>query len=179
MIELRPYEDLAAHAVLTRLDVADQMEAGLVRGAAAAGLALFADWRSIQGLCVGSVVICAAGTPFAVACLSHTGQAGVVQAAFLARDHRRFRLPIARAAVAIRAGLPEFCAARGIRRIEARCWADHPTAPDFLYSLGFAPEAVMDGFGASGAVRFVQYARVLAAISPAPASPLSPAEERT
>lgn len=159
MITVRPYEDYAAHAVLTRLDHIDQMEAELTRGAKATGLELWADWRAMNPVRLGSWVMVTDGAqPFAVLGLSHTGQAGVAAAALLARDHSRFRRPLAQAAVTIRRRLPLFAAETGLRRIEARAWAAHPTACDLLQAIGFREECRMPGFGADGRAVFVQFA---------------------
>lgn len=188
MIQVRPYDDLAAHAVLTRLDPADQLEAELVRGRAATGLSLFADWRAMGGAWIGAHVFltspAAGAMPFAVGAIVNTGQAGVASAALLARDHRRFRRPLTELALRLRAELPGFCSEHGIHRVEARCWAGHPTAPEFLSRIGFGLEAAMGGFGQTGAVTFLQFAWVDAApgapeIDPSQiASPPSPEEEQ-
>lgn len=161
MIHADPYEDFAAMVVLSRLDVWDQREAELIRGAGVSHLALFADWRAVEPHRLLSLVLRTSegGVPFAVLGLSHTGQAGVAQAAMLSRDHRRFRRHIVQAARAIRAGMPDWCARQGVRRIEARAWAHHPTAGGFLTACGFRHEADMPGFGGTGAT-FAQYAWV-------------------
>lgn len=159
MIEVRPYEDQAAHAVLGFLDIHDHIEAELVRGQAAGGLALFADWRAMRGAWVaGHVFATRQGQPFAVGAIVNTGQAGVASAALLARDHSRFRRPLAALALRIAAELPAFCRRNGIHRVEARCWAGHPTAPRLLHALGFTPEARLPGFGADGSAEFLQFA---------------------
>lgn len=173
MIQLRPYEDQAAHAVLSRLDLNDQIEAELMRGAACTGLALFADWRAVQAARIVSHIALSNGQPFAVFALAHTGQAGVAQAALLARDHARWRIPLARLAVMIRGGMPPFAARHGIHRIEARSWAGHPTAPRLLTSLGFDHECDMPGFGLTGQAIFSQYAWLAPAQFP-PADPTQP-----
>jgi hypothetical protein len=162
VIALRPYEDFAAMAVLGALDVSDRLEAEIVRGAAASHLALFADWRGMEAFREGSWVAVSgpAATPFAVFGLARTGQAGVAAAALLARDHARWRRALARLAILLRREAPAWCAARGIRRIEARAWAGHPTATVLLDALGFTREGDMPGFGGSfwpGAV-FRQFA---------------------
>jgi len=157
-IGIRAYDDHGAMAVFRDLDPHDLAEAQIVRGEDATHLALFADWRAMRPAWIASHVLTARGQPFAVLAVSHTGQAGVAQAAFLSRDHRRFRTAIARAAVMIRAGMPGWAVEHGIRRIEARCWGGHPTAPDFLYAIGFTPECAMSGFGPDGRAEFAQYA---------------------
>jgi hypothetical protein len=171
MIEARPYDDLSAMAVLSRLDPNDFIEAEVTRGAPTNHLALFAEWRSMEPIRVASFVTFTApdrgGKPFAVFALSNTGQAGVAQAALLARDHQAFRRPLAELAVNIRYRMPLFAAERGIHRIEARSWADHPTASALLSALGFAHECDMAGFGPTGRVTFRQFAWT----APVPAAP--------
>jgi hypothetical protein len=176
MIQLCPPEPLALNAVLSRLDLHDQIEAELVRGRPTGGLELFADWWSMRGAWVGSHVFATGpsrgGAPFAVGALVNTGQAGVAQAALLARDHARYRRPLAELALRLAVELPAFCQARGIHRVEARCWAAHPSAPRFLTLIGFAHEADMPGFGADGAQMFSQFALYVA-------PPPEPAEDAT
>lgn len=164
MIEVGPYDDGLALAVLRHLDPHDQIEAEIVRGAAATGHQLWADWRAAQPYRVQSFVARTDAkrghVPFAVFGLSHTGQAGVAQAALLARDHVRFRRPLARLAGMIRAQMPERLGALGIHRIEARSWALHPTAAGLLRSLGFVHEVDMPGFGLTGCHIYSQFAWV-------------------
>lgn len=162
MIAIRPYEDLAAMAVFRQLDIHDQMEAELVRGASCTALALFADWRAAQAHGPLSVIAVSgpAARPFAVLTLGNTGQAGVAEAALLACDHARHRIDLARLAVLIRARMPEWMRQTGVRRIEARTWAGHPTASRFLAMVGFAHECDMPGFGHAGRVTFRQFATV-------------------
>lgn len=158
MIELRPFDDLAAMAVMSRLDASDRLEAEVTRGAPTNHLALFAEWRSMQPAAVVSIVASAAGQPFALLMLVNTGQSGVASAALLARDHARYRRQLAKFAAAIRREMPAYCAERGIHRVEARAWADHPTASTMLAALGFHHEADMPGFGPSGSATFRQFA---------------------
>ena len=164
MILLHPYDDFAAHAVLSRLDPFDFWEAELTRGVATNHLALFADWRAMEPHRIISHVAHTGpdrgAVPFAVFALINTGQAGVAAAAMLARDHAIYRRPMAELAITMRAELPGFAAKHGIHRIEARAWAGHPTASRLLYALGFRPECSMPGFGADGAVVFHQFAWV-------------------
>ncbi|RWR32511.1 hypothetical protein D2T31_00570 [Sinirhodobacter populi] len=169
MITVRPYEDYAAHAVLSRLDPADLLEAEVTRGRATSALELFADWRAMNSARMESwVLVTGAGEPFALLGLVHTGQAGVAAAALLARDHRRFRWALAQAAVLIRRRLPEYAAETGVRRVEARAWGGHPTACDLLFSIGFDAEAIMHGFGPDGRDAFVQYAWIAPHIAACP-----------
>ncbi len=162
MIELRPYDDHAAFRVFSVLDPSDHREAELVRGAPATHLALFADWRGVEGARLLSLVAATgwngSGEPFAVIGLGHTGQGGVAQAAMLARNHTRFRLQLAQLGLMIRRRMPDFCAGTGIRRIEARSWSDHPTAGAFLTACGFSLECAMPGFGPHGTTTFNQFA---------------------
>jgi hypothetical protein len=159
-LELRPWDDHDALIVFRTLDHHDQAEAEAVRGRSATGVQLWADWRSVEQVRIVSILACADGTPFAALGLSHTGQAGVAEAALLARNHRRFRVPLGRLAVLIRRRLPIVAAETGIHRIEARAWAGHPTAALLLQGCGFHLEAVMRGFGADGRQSFRQYAWV-------------------
>lgn len=158
MIDLRPYSDLDAHAVLSRLDPADRAEAELTSGRAASGLGLFADWRAVQAVAAVAHVAVHRQRPFAVFCVIPTGTAGVAQAALLARDHVRFRRPLAELAVALRRAFPGRCRDMGVRRLEARCWAGHPSAAGLLAALGFRPEAILPGFGPQGRHSFIQFA---------------------
>lgn len=161
MIAATPWDNRAGMSVLSQLDPADWIEAQLVRGGGADHLDIFADWRAVQASALLSVILrdeTRGGEPFAVLCLGHTGQAGVAQAALLARNHLRFRRALALAGLRIRKELPEFCRKAQIRRVEARCWADHPTAPRFLEACGFRPEVVMAGFGGREPAAFAQYA---------------------
>lgn len=181
MIQARPFTSLAAMAVFRQLDASDQMEAELLRGAPTPALDLFADWRgAAQGCLINLVFETAAGTPFAVLALAHTGVAGVAQAALLARDHARYRRHLAELAVLIRARMPGWCVEHGVRRVEARCWASHPTAPRLLRHLGFVMEAPMFGFGGHGRATFLQFAATFPAFSPAPApAPVCPDPDPT
>lgn len=169
MIWVRPYDDLAALAVLQRLDPSDHLEAEMSRGAPATPLALWADWRAMQGICARSHVAFTSpargSRPFAVFAVLRVG-AGLGEAALLARDHAAFRRPLSELAVAIRAGLPPWAAEAGLHRISARSWAGHPTAAGLLTALGFDHECDMPGFGASGTVTFRQFAWIAPACRP-------------
>lgn len=161
MIEATAYENRAAMAVLSQLDPADWTEARLIRGGAGDHLDIFADWRAVQAGAVLSLVLRdprRGGIPFAVLCLGHTGQGGVAQAALLSRSHRTFRRALAATALRIRDQLPAFCREAGIRRVEARCWAKHPSAPRFLAACGFREEVRMTGFGGDADATFIQFA---------------------
>lgn len=166
MIELRPFDDFAAMDVIRNLDPFDQMEAEATRGARASHLAIWADWRAVEGVRVASWIVQRSATalPFALVGLANTGQAGVAQAAMLARDHIRFRRELVAAARAIRDGMPGFCDDLGIHRIEARAWAGHPRASTFLQLVGFHHETDMPGFGPDGTTTFRQFAWVASAV---------------
>lgn len=161
MIDLRPYSDAQANAVLRRLDAMDHAEASVFRGAQTDTLALFAEWRAAAQASVVSLVFVTSpnhgSTPFAVLNVAHTGAAGVAQAAFLSRNHAAWRGPIARAGVMIRARAPEMCRELGIHRVEARCWSKHRTAQTFLTAIGFQKECAMRGFGRDGQACFEQF----------------------
>lgn len=167
MIQTRAYDDALAEAVFRRLDVNDHIEAEMALASSIAPLALWANWRAVQGICAASFVLLTApnagARPFAVAQLVATGQGGVVSGAFLARNHAQFQRPIAEAVALIRMKLPAFCQDHGIRRIETRCWAGHPTASRLLEHLGFTLETDMPGFGPNGAHVFRQFARTFPA----------------
>lgn len=159
MIAVRPYDDMTALLVFQRLDPMDQMEADLLRGSASAALQLWADWRGVQPYRILSFVALTPGqTPFAVFGLSHTGQAGVAAAALLARDHLRYRREMVQLVRLIRTHLATECKERGIHRIEARAWADHPRAAGLLRALNFTHECDMPGFGLTGQVIYRQFA---------------------
>ena len=161
MIKVQAYSAHAAMAVLSNLDPYDLIEAQLVRGQSTTHLDLFSDWHVIQPHAVFSVVLrdeTKAGQPFAVVVLNNTGQAGVAQAALLARDHIRHRRALVAACRKIRNEMPGFCIDWGIHRVEARTHAGHPRASRFLTACGFVHETDMHGFGASGRAVFRQFA---------------------
>jgi hypothetical protein len=160
MIRVHPFEDLAAMAVFSRLDLHDHIEVELVRGAPYTALGLFAEWRMAQAQGPVSLIATTGPSqrPFAVFALANSGQAGVAEGALLAADHMRHRVALARLAVAIRQRLPKFTAETGIHRIEARSWAGHPTASRLLTAIGFAHEADLPGFGRDGTHSFRQFA---------------------
>jgi hypothetical protein len=176
MIRVHPWEDLAAMAVFSRLDVHDHIEAELVRGAPYTALGLFAEWRTAQAQGPVSLIATTGPSdrPFAVFALGNTGQAGVAEGALLAADHMRHRMALARLAVVIRQRLPAFCRETGINRIEARCWAAHPTAARLLAGMGFAHEPDLPGFARAGDQTFRQFAWVRPATVPPTAAPDHP-----
>ncbi|MBW4710726.1 hypothetical protein KX928_23295 [Roseobacter sp. YSTF-M11] len=161
-IGVLPLSPHAAMAVFRDLDPWDLIEAQAVRGSQADHLSLFAEWYGARHAHVVSHVLTqgATQTPFAVLALAHTGQAGVAQAALLARDHGRYAKSLAQAGVIIRQRLPAVMAELGIHRIECRCLQRHPTAQRFLQLLGFHKETDMPGFGLSGNITFCQMAMV-------------------
>lgn len=167
MITLRPHDDATSRQVLGQLDMCDRLECEFFRGRAIDDpMTLWADWRAMVPAHLVSLVALDrrrdgqgfVDVPFAVLALANTGQAGVGQAALLARSHAAFRVALARLVVMIRQGLPELAREHGIHRIEARSWGDHPTAGRLLAGIGFRCEAVMPGFGVSGSLSFHQWA---------------------
>lgn len=168
-LTLVPWNNMTGMSVLKSLDPHDRVEVQLIRGHVADHLDIFSDWRNMQASAVLSLILksgVAGGRAFAVLALGDTGQAGVAQAALLARDHKRHARALARAALTIRAAMPEFCTARGIHRVEARSWQDHPTAGRFLRACGFHFETAMPGFGGDGRTVFHQFAWTTPAIQP-------------
>lgn len=159
MVELVPYDDQLASFVLQNLDGNDLLETAVVRGIAPTGLALFADWRSMNPHRVVSLVAIGGelSQPFAVFGLSNTGAYGVAEAAFLARDHEKNARDIMALAREIKKQIAQFSLDLGIRRIEARCSEQHPTASRFLRFIGFQSEAVLAGFGANGDQNLIQF----------------------
>tara|TARA_R110000764_G_scaffold11553_1_gene34580 strand:+ start:14638 stop:15171 length:534 start_codon:yes stop_codon:yes gene_type:complete len=159
---IQPYSDSSAMLVLSRLDPMDHIEAEQFRGRHVDRLELFADWRAMNAARVVSLVLCtgseAAPIPFAVLGLSLTGQAGVAQAALLARNHVKFRRPLITAGAEIRGRLPAFCEENNIYRIEVRSWGGHPRAARFLTLCGFQHEIEMPGFGGASGTTFHQFA---------------------
>lgn len=178
MIRVRPFDDLAAMSVFHQLDVNDHIEAEIVRGASYTALGLFAEWRMAQAQAPLSLIACTgpAERPFAIFALANTGQAGVAEGALLAAHHDRHRLPLARLALAIRDRMPLFAAETGIHRIEARCWAGHPTASRILAAMNFTHEADLPGFGRAGSHTFRQFAWTRPPAPPAHPDP-QPEEE--
>lgn len=161
MIELAPYSNAAAMQVIRHLDAHDLLEAQILRGQAVDHLDIFGDWRAVQPGAVLSLVILdasAGGMPFALLGLVSSGQAGVGHAALIARDHTVWRRPLAVAGLEIRARMPGFCGDLGIHRIEARCWAGHPTAARFLRGCGFHHDCDLPGYGPGGGHVFQQFA---------------------
>jgi len=165
------WTDLPAFEVFKHLDPNDHHEAEVARGLRQTHLSLFADWRAAMGRAVLARVISetrAGGDhPIGVLGLFATGLAGVAEAAFLARDHALYRPQITATALMIRHQLDQVAAPIGLHRIEARCWAGHPTASAFLTAIGFQHETDQRGFGVSGAETF----RVFAWVAPGLAYP--------
>lgn len=158
------WTDLPAFEVFKHLDPNDHREAEVARGIDQTHLSLFADWRAALGQMVLARVIserrASAEHPFALLGLTYTGLAGVAEAAFLSRDHALYRRQVAVAAILIRETLPTIAQQLGLHRIEARCWAKHPTAAQFLDAIGFAHETDQLGFGVTGAETFRLFAWV-------------------
>jgi hypothetical protein len=158
MISLGAYDPAAALIVFRDLDPCDLMEAQVMRGSAAHFAKLMAEWDAVQASAPLSLILKQGGIPFGVLLVGNTGQAGVGQAALLARNHRRFRRGLWAAGRAIAQDMPAWCDDRGVHRIEARAWSGHPRAGVFLRLCGFRLEVAMPGFGATGAETFHQYA---------------------
>lgn len=158
-VRIQPWNDAPAAGVFRDLDPHDWIEAKIARGGTPSWLTHFADWRAMQGAWLASHVLATqGGTPFAVLAVIATAQTGVAEAAFLARNHTRFRHDISRSAVMFRQRLPDWARDHGLHRIEARCWVGHPTASALLSALGFTLEACMNGFGQKGDQSFLQFA---------------------
>lgn len=166
LVVAQPWSDKAGFDVLANLDTHDLLEFWAAYGAQGVPtVTMFADWRAAAGGALVSYVLCQAWRetslePFAVLALRLTGAAGVAEAAFLARDHRLYRREIATAGGLIRDNLAGQASTFGLHRVEARCWAQHPTAARFLRAVGFSHEADLQGFGANGAETFRQFAWV-------------------
>lgn len=159
MIQVCPYDELAALAVMRALDPADMLEARHVRGPGLTHARLFAEWHAAQpGAVLSLVVKSAGGRPVALVMLANTGQWGVAQAALLAADHHLWRRELMATALRIRRRIGAYCRDTGIRRIEVRCWTDHPRAGALLRLCGFRIEATMPGFGLGGDQTFQQHA---------------------
>ncbi|MEC9435152.1 MAG: hypothetical protein VYD87_19800 [Pseudomonadota bacterium] len=150
-LSLAALEPGPALAVLADLDRHDRTEAGFALGSRfepgealrqilrqeAAGALFFTVWSHAPA---------GGAMPFAIGGFSPVYMPGCVAGALLARDHRRWRRPLARLALALRVDLPGWARARGVDRIEARCWSSHPTAPGLLGAIGFAREAAVPRF---------------------------------
>lgn len=162
MIQLRPYDNLSAQAILTRLDPADLAEAALLRGGEVDGLDLFADWRASAAFWIGSRVAVTApargSRPFAVVAVTRASAPGIAHAALLARDHGRFRRELVMLARKLAADMPAWAAHHDLTRIEARSWAGHPRAAALLSAVGFRAECIMPGFGPDGREELIQWA---------------------
>jgi len=166
MIALHPYNDHAAAAIFAQLDPFDQIEANVIQGEIVSHLAMFAQWRAMRPTWIAGHILATDGAPnladqaFAVMALGNTGQCGVAQGAFLSRNHTKFKKPLVAAARAMAINIPLLCEQHGIHRIEARCYAGHPTASTFLQLIGFQHETDMPGFGSDGSATFRQFSFV-------------------
>lgn len=160
MIRPVAFDNVAALAVFRDLDPQDRLEAMMARGGSCDHLELWHEWKAGQAWCALSLVLTSAGgTPFAVLAVARVpGVAGLAQAALLARRHDRWRREIAQAAVLIRRDLSRWAGEAGLHRIEARCWAGHPSAAGFLSRCGFTHEGALPGFGPDGGAVFHQFA---------------------
>lgn len=90
-------------------------------------------------------------TPFAIIGVAEALAVGTGSVALIARDHRAWARPLRRLAAGLRADLPTAMCRSGLRRLEARCWSAHPTAPRLLRAIGFAFETELRGFALSSA----------------------------
>ncbi|MEO0681136.1 MAG: hypothetical protein AAF192_12055 [Pseudomonadota bacterium] len=146
----------ALMAVLADLDPADRREAdmeglpaadpeALAQGfcaATAGGGMVWVVWHAPDGRGADPFAICAMGPAQGPRC-AHVG--------FVSRPRSQFRRPLGCLGVWLRRSLPAAARTRGARRLEARCWAEHPTGPGWLQALGFAREGVLRGYGLGGA----------------------------
>lgn len=167
MIDVAGWDDEEAFAVLSDLDPHDALECMVDDGTATA-LGRFAIFRDAMARGGEVAVVRSRGEPFAVLALVPIA-AGVAGAGLLARDHRRWRRPLAVLAARIRRQLAEAAASgRGAyRRVEARTWADHPTGARLLEACGFRHECDLRGYG-QGHATFRQYAWVMPDIPETP-----------
>lgn len=87
---------------------------------------------------------------------------GTARAGFLARNHRLWARPLLLLGAAVRSQIDAYARLAGLRRLEVRLSAEHPTAAKLCLALGFEFETDLPGFGIPGA-RFEQWARVIPA----------------
>lgn len=166
VIHLRPFAAAAeaALAVYRNLDIHDLVEIEVMAGR-------FDPLRAVAGRMMGAGLLIEAHVaeverpggrriPFAVLALGQTGFPGVAQGEFLAANHGFYRRELAQLVIMARAALPEIAAAHGLRRIEFRAYARHPSAALLGACLGFREEARLRGFGPDGMAEIVQFAWV-------------------
>lgn len=177
-VTLHPYHLVSAAEVFRDLDPCDQTEADVALGYRIAPDAMAQLWSDLAIHTLYQAVAAWQGQAFAVFSLSSAGMAGNASAALMARDHRRFRRPLAELALRIRAEMPGFALGLGVNRIEARSWAPHPTAGRLLSALGFAQECDLPGLGADGRHTFRQWAWLAPHCRPAPLTAASPLSEK-
>jgi len=164
---LHPFHPVAATEIFRDLDGWDRAEAEVTLGFDLGPEDMAAYWQGLDGFALYHAVASTGGQPFAVVSLSSAGMAGCGQAALMARDHRRFRRPLASLALRVRAELPALARRLNLTRIEARSWAAHPTAPRILRALDFTHECDLAGLGPDGRSLFRQWAWVDPACRPA------------
>ncbi len=161
-IEVRSFDDDLALQVMRNLDVNDALEVHMMRGRATSPLALWADWRAVNAFRAASIVAVARRrnrwVPFVVLGVAATGVPHIGQGAMLACNHVEFHDELVRFLLTVRQELPGFALNHKLNRIEARCWADHPSAANLLEAIGFKHEGDLDGFGEGGNVRLRQFA---------------------
>lgn len=164
----------AAAQVLADLDPADRREAELCGVPPGDNFAVHAlvGWR--EGVRLGATALVAwshvpggGAEPFALIGASPARAGGVVDVGLLARDHLRFRRPLARLVLLLREKLPEWAKSREIIRLEARSMFGHPTAPMVLGNVGFAQDTVLPHYGVGGA-KFTQWSMLIDLPRPQP-----------
>lgn len=164
-VVLQPWSDELALDVFRDLDPNDREEMFITMGCALTPLQVFSGWKTVAPLCAYEAIAVASGPSrqgaFAALSLVRNGPAGTAEASLLARRHRAWRWQLGALAVIVKRDLPGMMAQLGLRRVEARCWEDHPTAGVLLGRLGFRQEGgPLAGFGEDGAHRFLQFAMV-------------------
>ncbi|SFI60522.1 hypothetical protein [Albimonas pacifica] len=155
-LSLTPLQPRAALEILGDLDACDRREAALALGGACDAEDLLRGFLHRQQQ--GAHVFVAwshrpegGAAPLAVLGVDELLARGVGSAALLARPHRRWAGPLRALAYALRQDLPLWARATGFHRLEARSWAEHPTAGRLLRGIGFRHELRMRGFaGAAG-----------------------------
>ena len=164
------WEDGLGLQVFADLDPHDWAEAERMRGRPVSSAGLWADWRAAAGIRIVDVVFLASHrrgrAPFAVFALAHTGIAGAAEAALLTRVVGDWRREIAMMAAGLREAVPGFRARHGVRRIEARSWAGHPSGSRLLEACGLRHEVRLAGFGSTGGLQMDQHAIVAPFIPP-------------
>jgi len=157
-VTLHAFHQVAAAEVFRDLDPWDQAESEVALGQKIPPERMAELWGDMGDMTLYQAVAAWQGQAFAIFSLSFAGMVGNASAALMARDHRRFRRPLAQLALRIRAELPGCAYDLGITRIEARSWAPHPTAGGLLAALDFHHECDVAGLGPDGRSIFRQWA---------------------